>query len=115
MLGDLVWGSVAASYGGYTSAVFDTWKPVIAEEWRKPAPAPLPNPREDIDAKYWSIESIPVLGGDAFYYEGGARLDGVRLAPPPDGPRIFHKKTTGIFGARTKGRSADGGFLPRCR
>ena len=56
------------------SEVSDEWKPVGAEEWWALEPAPLPNPREDIDANYWSIESIPVLGGNAFYYEGGARL-----------------------------------------
>ena len=53
---------------------------MAADEWRSLAPVPLPNPRFGTAANYRKIETIPVLGGNYFYFEGDARVGGVRLA-----------------------------------
>lgn len=91
MLGDLVFGVVAAPYGGYMTAALDTWKTVTPDQWRFLAPVPLPDPGVDLDINYWALESTPGLGGSAFYYEGESRLTCVRLSPPPEGPHVYHQ------------------------
>ena len=90
LAGDLVTGILTASYGGYQTAILETWKLTTPEEWRLMSPAPPPCPMSDLDFNEATVEGLPVLGGSGFHYEGEARILGVRLAPPPQDPHLFH-------------------------
>ena len=88
MCGDLVTGTVAASYGGYQTAVFETWRRATADEWHIHVGGPGPT-YDDWDWNDWTIEGLPQLGGEWYYYEGPAALTGVRIMAPPKDPRVF--------------------------
>ena len=92
LLGDLVTGLFAASYGGHMTAGLDTWKPTNSVEWDALAPYDLPNPLLEIDLNWWAIEGLPDLGGSAFHYAGEPEITGFRIAPPPLDPHKFHQE-----------------------
>ena len=107
-LGDLVCGNVVASYGGYMTAVLDTWRVVKPDDWIALAPVPLPDPRTEIDTNFWTVDSMPELGGSGFYYTGEARLTCVRLSPPPVDPHVFHRDRRAAAEAAKKEAEAQG-------
>ena len=82
-------GLVAASYGGYMTAVFETWKKVSMDDWAVTCPYPPPVDLDDIDFNRWTVDGLPELGGNGFYYKGPARLTSVRTAAPPLDPHLF--------------------------
>ena len=90
LAGDLVTGVSTATYGGYMTAILESWRLATPDEWRMCCPLPPPCPLTDIDFNQATLEGLPVLGGMGFYYEGEARILGVRMAPPPQDPHLFH-------------------------
>ena len=90
LAGDLVTGVLTATYGGYMAAILETWRLTTPDEWRMCGPLPPPCPRTEIDINQATVDGLPVLGGMGFYYEGGARILGVRMAPPPQDPHLYH-------------------------
>ena len=90
MLGDCVTGVIAASYGGFMTAVLDTWRPTSIEEWSLLSPLPYPDVLTDFDTNRWTVDAIPDLGGNAYYYTGDPIITGVRLVAPPKDPHTFH-------------------------
>ena len=73
------------------AAISETWKTVSPEEWRALSPAPLPDPRPEIDTNFWTVDAFPDIGGNAYFYEGESRLTSVRLSAPPVDPHVFHR------------------------
>ena len=90
LAGDLVTAVLTASYGGYMTAILETWRLTTQDEWMALGATPLPNPRADIDFNSATVGGLPVLGGSGFYYEGEAWILGVRMGPPPSDPHISH-------------------------
>ena len=97
-------GTIAASYGGCITAVLETWYPVRYDEWAMGSPFPPPDAMTDLDTNVWIADTLPDLGGAAFFYEGEARMAGVRIKPPPQDPHIYHKERQG---AKKKGANVD--------
>ena len=91
LLSDPITGILAASYGGYMTAVLDTWRRTNNEEWTLLSPLPFPDVITDGDTNSWTTDALPDLGGNAFYYPGDSILTGVRIAPPPKDPHTFHR------------------------
>ena len=88
-LGDPVCGLIAASYGGFMTAVMETWKLVTMGDWDVSCPYPPNCGLDAVDINRWALGALPELGGNGFYYEGHARLTSVRTAAPPMGPHLF--------------------------
>ena len=93
LLADTVTGALTASYGGYMAAVLEDWRPCTPFEWSMYDRLPDVNPWSGFDAHPLAISGLPCLGGRALYYAGPALLTGVRIAPPPLGPRRYHEAT----------------------
>ena len=91
LLGDVVTGTLTASYGGHGTAVLETWKTTTYDEWKLLAPLPPPDTVLDLDTHPLTVEGIPDLGGTGFFYNGPARLTAVRISPPPKDLHIFHR------------------------
>ena len=90
LAGDLVTGVLTATYGGYMAAILESWRLATPDEWRMCSPFPASCPLADIDFNQATLGGLPVLGGMGFYYEKEARISGVRMAPPPKDPHLFH-------------------------
>ena len=88
-MGDLVTGILVASYGGFMTAVLDTWKKTDRDEWKMLAAHPPPDPMTDIDLNWWTIEGLADLGGNAFHFAGDAEITGVRVNPRRRTPITF--------------------------
>ena len=92
LLGDMAIGQLAASYGGYGAAILETWRKTDFNDWCFYAPCAPPDTVREIDTNIWTVCELPDLGGSAFFYEGPARLAGVRLKPPPLDPHVYHRE-----------------------
>ena len=102
LCGDLILGLFAASYGGYMTAVLDTWRPIRESDFRTLPRAAL-IPGEDIDFNPWTVDPLPRLGGSAFYYPGDADLTGARVKPATNDPHVFYQETREKKEAAAKG------------
>ena len=103
LLGDMVTGIFAATYGGFMTAALESWRPTTRDEWESISPLNFPDHIHDFDFSEITVSGIPSLGGSGFYYPGEARLAGVRLAAPPKDPHTYHREMRAIREAAAKG------------
>ena len=65
MCGDLVTGTVVASYGGYLTAVRETWRRATESERHLHSGGPAPR-FDDWDWNDWTLDGLPRLGGEGY-------------------------------------------------
>ena len=104
LLGDLVTGIFAATYGGFMTAALDCWRPTDRDEWESLSPLPFPDHIHDIDFNEMTVKGLPSLGGAGFYYPGIQRITGARLAAPPQDPHDYHRNQRAKNEAALKGK-----------
>ena len=104
LLGDLVTGVFAATYGGFMTAALDCWRPTTRDEWESLSPLPFPDHVFDIDFNEMTVKGLPSLGGAGFYYPGIPRVTGVRMAVPPSDPHVYYQTKREEKEAALKGK-----------
>ena len=104
LLGDLVTGVFAATYGGFLTAALDCWRPTTRDEWESLSPLPFPDHVHDLDFNEMTVKGLPSLGGAGFYYPGIPRVTGVRMAVPPSDPHVYYQNKREEKEAALKGK-----------
>ena len=57
------------------AAILETWHPVSYYDWAMGSPFPPPGAMADLDTDVWIVDTLPDLGGSAYFCRRRGEID----------------------------------------